>query len=111
MTALDTWREEIESLSAGKIVLVRVETEQPENVLRIPAEFPGRAVIVRLLTQEPFVRQFVQAHALNVNYAGEEGAFHFILLNMARAAELMGISRPTLYDLMNRLAIRQQVQA
>ena len=31
--------------------------------------------------------------------------------NMARAAELMGVSRPTLYDLMNRLAIRQQAQA
>lgn len=90
MTTLDTWREEIESLSAGKIVLVRVETEQPENVLRIPAEFPGRAVIARLLTQEPFVRQLVQSHALNVNYTGEEGAFHFILLNMARAADWQG---------------------
>ncbi len=29
--------------------------------------------------------------------------------NMARTAELLGVSRPTLYDLMNRLAIRQQV--
>ena len=28
---------------------------------------------------------------------------------VAKAAELMGISRPTLYDLMHRLAIRQQV--
>ncbi|MFN7937043.1 MAG: hypothetical protein U0R19_27215 [Bryobacteraceae bacterium] len=90
MSGLDKWREEIESLSAGKVVLVRVETEQPENVLRIPAEFPGRAVVVRLLTQETFVRQFVQAHALNVNYSGEEGVFHFILLNMARAADWQG---------------------
>lgn len=30
--------------------------------------------------------------------------------NMARAAELLGVSRPTLYDLMNRLAIRQDVE-
>jgi two-component system, NtrC family, response regulator len=29
--------------------------------------------------------------------------------NMARTAELLGVSRPTLYDLMNRLTIRQQV--
>jgi two-component system NtrC family response regulator len=27
--------------------------------------------------------------------------------NIAKASELLGVSRPTLYDLMNRLAIRQ----
>ena len=30
--------------------------------------------------------------------------------NMARTAELLGVSRPTLYDLMNQLAIRQQIE-
>ncbi|MBK7263121.1 MAG: PEP-CTERM-box response regulator transcription factor [Rubrivivax sp.] len=30
--------------------------------------------------------------------------------NMARTAEMLGVSRPTLYDLINRLAIRQQVE-
>ena len=30
--------------------------------------------------------------------------------NMAKTAELLGVSRPTLYDLMNRLSIRQQVE-
>ena len=30
--------------------------------------------------------------------------------NMARTAEVLGVSRPTLYDLMNRLAIRQQTE-
>ena len=30
--------------------------------------------------------------------------------NMARTAEVLGVSRPTLYDLMNRLAIRQQIE-
>jgi two-component system, NtrC family, response regulator len=29
--------------------------------------------------------------------------------NMARTAEILGVSRPTLYDLMGRLAIRQQI--
>ena len=31
--------------------------------------------------------------------------------NMARTADLLGVSRPTLYDLMNRLGIRQQAEA
>ena len=30
--------------------------------------------------------------------------------NIARTAEVLGVSRPTLYDLMNRLAIRQQIE-
>jgi two-component system NtrC family response regulator len=30
--------------------------------------------------------------------------------NVAKAAELLGVSRPTLYDLMSRLAIRQHTQ-
>ncbi len=91
MTGLDAWHREIEALSSGQIVLVRVETVQPENTLRLPPDFPGRAVVARLLRQEAFVRQFVLAHALNVNYTGEEGAFHFILLNQARAADWEGL--------------------
>jgi two-component system NtrC family response regulator len=30
--------------------------------------------------------------------------------NMARTADLLGVSRPTLYDLMSRLSIRQQLE-
>lgn len=91
MTALEAWQQEIESLSAGRLVLVRVETSPLDNTLRIAAEFAGRAIIVQLLQRESFVRQFVQAHALNVNYTGDDGAFHFILLNQARAADWDGL--------------------
>ena len=31
--------------------------------------------------------------------------------NLVKAAELLGVSRPTLYDLMNKLAIRQRIDA
>ncbi len=91
MTELETWQQEIESLSAGRIILVRVETSPADNTLRIPPDFPGRPIVVQLLQRESFVRQFIQAHALNVNYSGDEGAFHFILLNQARAADWEGI--------------------
>jgi two-component system NtrC family response regulator len=30
--------------------------------------------------------------------------------NIAKASELLGVSRPTLYDLMKRLSIRQSVE-
>lgn len=84
---LTDWRREIESLTGGRIVTVPVITDKEQNVLRIPPEFPGRAVVRNLLLQERFVAQFVRAHALNVNYAGSEGVFHFILLNLAMAGD------------------------
>ncbi|MBL8177699.1 MAG: hypothetical protein JNK48_23680 [Bryobacterales bacterium] len=94
MRALDRWQQEIESYSAGCMVQVRVETV--ENTLRIERAFPGRSVVVRLLRQEEFVRQLVQAHALTVNYSGDEGAFHFILLNQARARDWEGMEEALL---------------
>jgi hypothetical protein len=84
---LPDWRREIESLTGGRIVTVPVITDKAENVLRIPPEFPGRSVVRNLLVQESFVSQLVRAHALNVNYQGSEGTFHFILLNTALAEE------------------------
>ncbi len=48
-----------------------------------------------------------------VREAAERGAVIAALArtsgNIARSAELLGVSRPTLYDLMNRLAIKQNV--
>lgn len=90
MNALDQWRAEIESLSGGLVVLVRVETDQAENVLRIPPDFPGRPVLRRFLLDEPFVAQLIRAHALSVNSSAPEGVFHFVLLNMARAGDWEG---------------------
>jgi len=88
---LAEWQTEIEALSRGTLVVVRVETDRAENVLRVPASFAGRPVVAGLLRQETFVGQFVRAHALTVNYSGVEGTFHFILLNMALAADWDGM--------------------
>jgi two-component system NtrC family response regulator len=46
-------------------------------------------------------REVAERHAVVKALAHADG-------NIARASELLGISRPTLYDLMNRLAIRQR---
>lgn len=90
MQLLPQWRREIEALTGGRIVTVPVFTDRSDNTLRIPPEFAGRSVVRSLLLKEDFVRQFMRAHALNVNYSGAEGVFHFILLNTALGEEWKG---------------------
>ncbi len=90
MQLLPQWRREIEALTGGRVVTVPVFTDTAENTLRIPPDFAGRTVVRNLLQQEPFVRQFVRAHALNVNYSGSEGVFHFVLLNTALGEDWKG---------------------
>lgn len=87
MSTLEDWSREIELLSGGPVVLVRVETDTDANTLHIPPSFPGREIVRRYLLQESFVRQFLLAHALSLNQDG----FHFVLLNMARAADWQGL--------------------
>lgn len=87
---LPKWRQEIEAITGGRIVIVPVVTNRDDNTLRIPPDFPGRAVVRRMLMEESLVRQFIRAHALNVNYAGAEGVFHFILLNTAMGDDWKG---------------------
>lgn len=91
MTPLETWQSEIEAQSEGRLVLVRVQTIQPENVLTVPPEFVGRDIVRNLLLREEFVTQFIRAHAMNINYSGSEGQFHFVLLNMALAGDWQGL--------------------
>ena len=45
------------------------------------------------------VREAAERQAILLALARTDG-------NVAKASEMLGISRPTLYDLMNRLAIR-----
>jgi hypothetical protein len=89
--SLAAWQREIEQTGGGRLIVVRVETDRTENTLRIPADFPGRALVRRFLLDENFVGQLVRAHSLSINTAGEEGRFHFILLNMALALDWEGL--------------------
>lgn len=68
-----------------------VETDRARNLLRIPAQFPGRSVLARYLMQESFVAPLIRAYAISSNYRGPEGRFHFVLLNMARSGEWSGM--------------------
>ncbi|MBI3209875.1 MAG: hypothetical protein HYZ37_13395 [Candidatus Solibacter usitatus] len=88
---LEQWQREIETASGGLVVLVRVETDPVENVLRIAPQFPGRPIVAQRLSQEAFVVQFIRTHAMSITYEGPEGNFHFVLLNMARAADWEGL--------------------
>lgn len=83
MQTLDQWRREIEGLTKGRVITVPVATDRARNTLHLPPDFPGRAIVRDLMREESFVRQFVGAHALNVNFEGAAGKFHFILLNLA----------------------------
>ncbi len=89
--SLAQWQREIEQAGGGRLVVVRVETDRAENVLRIPAEFPGRGLVRNFLLDDSFVAQLVRAHALSLNATGEDGLFHFILLNMALAVDWEGL--------------------
>ncbi|MFN3860985.1 MAG: PEP-CTERM-box response regulator transcription factor [Roseateles sp.] len=63
--------------------------------LRVPAEATGEQATLDLRT----VRENAERQAVITALARTDG-------NIVRAAELLGISRPTLYDMMNRLQIK-----
>ncbi|MBL8217560.1 MAG: hypothetical protein JNK87_42965 [Bryobacterales bacterium] len=86
---LTAWQKEIEALGGTPVVLVPVTTT-PENTLTIPAAFPGRAVVARLLGDEAFVVQLLRAHALTVTLSEAGQRYSFVLLNQARAADWEG---------------------
>lgn len=90
MSTLAEWGTEIEQLDGSTIVTVEVETEPVENLLRIPAQFAGRPIVAAFLQEPKNVLQLTRAHALTLNWSGAGQVFHFILLNMARAADWEG---------------------
>ncbi len=84
---LAAWKDKIERLGGGRVIPVRVHHDRERNLLILPADAAERAVARRYFLQPEFLAGFNAAHALALNYSGPEGRLHFILLNMARAAE------------------------
>lgn len=85
--ALAAWKSQIEERGGGKVVIVRVPTDKERNEITLPEDTPFRPVLRRYFLDPGFVSQFVQAHALSLNYEGREGRVHFVLLNLALAAD------------------------
>ena len=85
--ALSKWKTQIEERGGGSVVIVAVPTEPATQIITLPEDAPFRAVLKRYFVEPAFVEQLVRAHALNLNYSGPEGRIHFILVNLALAAE------------------------
>ena len=92
---LETWKREIEQ-RGELLVVVRIETDRETNQLRIPPDTPRRALLAPLLASQGLAGQFVQTHAMTLNLEAMEGRIHFVLLNMARAAEFKDAEEPLL---------------
>jgi hypothetical protein len=84
---LADWKKEIEERGTGRIVLVRVYTDHEQNRIVLPGDTEQRDILRRYFLNASFIDEFVEMHGINLNYRGPEGVFHFVLLNMARAAE------------------------
>jgi hypothetical protein len=83
--ALTAWGEEIEK-TAGRIVFVRVELD-PRNQVRIPKDTERADILLPYLRDETFRNELSAAHALTLNWEGNGEKYHFVLLNMALAAQ------------------------
>jgi hypothetical protein len=92
---LETWKREIER-RGEQLVVARIETDPETNRLRIPPDTPRHALLARLLAVQGLAGQFVQTHAMTLNQQAMEGRVHFVLLNMARAAEFKDAEEPLL---------------
>ena len=84
------WKAEIEASGKTTVVLARVFTDVGRNELVLPGDAEFRPFLRTLLESEPFVAQFVQTHAINVNANTGLRPISVVLLNMARAADWEG---------------------
>lgn len=86
---LESWKREIEQ-RGERVVITRIETDRETGQIRIPPGTP------RLLAEPRLLEQFARTHAMTLNQPDGGGRVHFVLLNMARAAEFKDAEEPLL---------------
>jgi len=87
---LAEWRDEIEALGRGKMVLARVYADPQRTRVYLPPDADERPIIVQYLRNTNFLKDFLATHAVNINHKGSDGWYYIILVNMSRAAEWDG---------------------
>ena len=74
-------------MGGSRVVIVRLLHDPRLDAWLYPEDTPQSEILDRYLSQPDFWNQLDAAHALTLSYQGPEGAIHFILVNMTRAAE------------------------
>ncbi len=89
--SLRSWGSEIESLSGGRVILVRVYADPQGDAVLVPAGVERGEVLDRYLKEVGFRRQLGAANALSLNYEGPEGRLHYVIVNMAHSSRWTGV--------------------
>jgi len=84
---LSRWKQEIEAVRAGKVVLARIYTDKERNEILLPDDVDERPLLREYFLNPAFVAEFVHMHAANLTLKRGARWIHFVLLNMARAGE------------------------
>jgi hypothetical protein len=84
---LRQWRDEIEGDGLRKVVAARVYTNRSTGVVHLPRDVEERDLLLPYFRNTNFLKELLATHALNINENLDGRFVHYILLNMARAAE------------------------
>jgi hypothetical protein len=87
---LSRWKQEIEAVRGSKVVLARIYTEASRNEIILPADVEERPLLRQYFLNPAFIAEFTHMHAANLTHKQDGRLVHFVLLNMARAAEWGG---------------------
>lgn len=88
---ISTWVNEIQATGQRRIFAARIYMDVARNEWTLPADTPQRPAFAALLRSEHVVVQLPNAYALTVNLDRGSARASFILLNMARAGDWLGL--------------------
>ena len=87
---LAKWRDEIEALGKGKVILARVFTDRQKGYVFLPKDTEERPALLPYFRNTNFLKQLLASHGMNLNVKDGDRMLHFVLLNMAREGEWGG---------------------